>query len=278
MIKIENMKFGYSKNKILFDDLSHEFLPGHIYGLLGKNGAGKTTLLKNIAGLLFPISGNCLVMGHPSSERTPLVLQDIYMIAEEFYLPPITIERFVHINAPFYPSFDHEQFIKYMGEFELSVSDRLNAISYGQKKKVLMAFGLAANTKILILDEPTNGLDIPSKSQFRRIVASAITDERCIIISTHQVRDLASLMDELIIIDKGRKVYAESTETITKKLLFTDIREADQSAEVLYQEKTGFASHAILVNKGEVETELDLELFFNGILTNEETIINALKN
>lgn len=278
MIKIENMRFGYSKNKILFDDLSHEFLPGHIYGLLGKNGAGKTTLLKNIAGLLFPFNGNCNLMGHSSSSRIPSVLQDIYMIAEEFYLPPISIDSFVHINAPFYPSFDHDQFVKYMGEFDLSVSDKLNAISYGQKKKVLMAFGLAANTKLLILDEPTNGLDIPSKSQFRRIVASALSDERCIIISTHQVRDLASLMDELIIIDKGRKIFADSIDTISKKLLFADIRDSHKDAVVLYQEKTGLGNHAILVNKGENETELDLELFFNGILTSEEAILNALKN
>jgi len=272
------MRFGYSKNKILFDDLSHEFLPGHIYGLLGKNGAGKTTLLKNIAGLLFPFNGGCSVMGHSSTSRIPSVLQDIYMIAEEFYLPPISIDSFVHINAPFYPLFDHDQFIKYMGEFDLSVSDKLNAISYGQKKKVLMAFGLAANTKLLILDEPTNGLDIPSKSQFRRIVASALTEERCIIISTHQVRDLASLMDELIIIDKGRKVFADSIDTISKKLLFIDLRSSDKDSEVLYQEKTGITNHAILVNKGKSETELDLELFFNGILSNEETILNALKN
>lgn len=278
MIKIENMRFGYSKNKILFDDLSHEFLPGHIYGLLGKNGAGKTTLLKNIAGLLFPFEGKCSLMGHSSSSRLPEVLQDIYMIAEEFYLPPISINSFVHINAPFYPSFNHEQFIKYMGEFDLSVSDKLTAISYGQKKKVLMSFGLAANTKLLILDEPTNGLDIPSKSQFRRIIASSITDERCIIISTHQVRDLASLMDELIIIDKGQKVFADSIDNISRKLLFTDMREGNMNHEVLYQEKTGLSHHSILANKGENETEIDLELFFNGILTNPQAIINVLKN
>jgi ABC-2 type transport system ATP-binding protein len=278
MIKIENMRFGYSKNKILFDDLSHEFLPGHIYGLLGKNGAGKTTLLKNIAGLLFPQNGTCSVMGHPADERSTSVLQEIFMIAEEFYLPPISINSFVQINAPFYPSFNHEQFIKYMGEFELSVSDKLTAISYGQKKKVLVAFGLAANTRLLILDEPTNGLDIPSKSQFRRIIASSLTDDRCIIISTHQVRDLATLMDELIIIDKGKKIFADSTATISRKLLFSDLRDSDNNAEILYQEKTGFANHAILVNKGTSETEIDLELFFNGILESQEAILNALKN
>jgi len=200
------------------------------------------------------------------------------MIAEEFYLPPISIKSFVQINAPFYSSFNHDQFIKYMGEFDLSVSDKLNAISYGQKKKVLMAFGLAANTKLLILDEPTNGLDIPSKSQFRRIIASSLTEERCVIISTHQVRDLAPLMDELIIIDKGNKIFADSTATISRKLLFTDLRDSDKDAEILYHEKTGFANHAILVNKGESETEIDLELFFNGILESQDAILNALNN
>jgi ABC-2 type transport system ATP-binding protein len=278
MIKIENLHFGYSRKKILFEDINHEFLPGHIYGLLGKNGAGKTTLLKQIAGLLFPESGACTVMGESSLTRKPSVLQEIYMIAEEFYLPSITISQYVKINSPFYPHFDHDQFNQFMSEFELTVTDLLTSLSYGQKKKVLMAFGLAANTKLLILDEPTNGLDIPSKSQFRRIIASSLSEERCIIISTHQVRDLSSLMDVIMIMEKGKLIFADSSELITRKLLFSDMRDSSGDENVLYEEKTGLSKKAILVNKTDSETEIDLELFFNGIMTNTESIINALKN
>jgi len=278
MVIIENIKFGYSRNKILFNDLSLEFKAGHIYGLLGKNGAGKTTVLKQIAGLLFPLSGTCSVMGQSSELRLPSVLQEIYMIAEEFYLPSISISKFVKINSPFYPKFNHDQFQELIKEFELSDGTVLTSLSYGQKKKALMAFGLATNTNLLILDEPTNGLDIPSKSQFRRIIASTLNDERCIIISTHQVRDLSSLLDEIIIIENGKKIFADSTEIISRKLLFSDLKEMNVNEPILYEEKSGFSQRVIAPNNRNSETEIDLELFFNGILTNTESITQALKN
>jgi ABC-2 type transport system ATP-binding protein len=278
MIKIENLNFGYSRKKILFEDMGHEFLPGHIYGLLGKNGAGKTTLLKHIAGLLFPQSGFCTVMGESSLTRKPSVLQEIFMVAEEFYLPSISIRWYVKINAPFYPHFDYDQFNYFMNEFDLNVTEKLTSLSYGQKKKVIIAFGLAANTKLLILDEPTNGLDIPSKSQFRRIIASSLNEERCIIISTHQVRDLSTLMDIIIIMEKGKLIFADSTELITRKLYFTETREPEENGNILYEERTGLSKKIIIPNKSGSESEVDLELFFNGILTNTESIINTLKN
>ena len=278
MIKIENLNFGYSKKKILFEDLNHEFLPGHIYGLLGKNGAGKTTLLKQIAGLLFPQQGSCTVLGESTLTRKPSVLQDIYMIAEEFFLPSISIAQYVKINAPFYPHFDYDQFNQFLNEFELTITETLTSLSYGQKKKVLMGFGLAANTKLLILDEPTNGLDIPSKSQFRRIIASSLNEERCIIISTHQVRDLSPLMDMIMIMEKGKLIFSDSAELISRKLQFKDIRESEQNSHVLYEEKTGLSKKIIILNTSNSETEVDIELFFNGILSNTENIINALKN
>jgi ABC-2 type transport system ATP-binding protein len=190
MITLEQLTFGYYSEKKLFHNLNLEFKTGNIYGLLGKNGAGKTTLLKLICGLLFPQQGSCTVKGFPAQGRNPEFLNDIFLITEEFYLPAITIRTYQQIYAPFYPGFNQERFRENLKEFELNPQALLTTLSYGQKKKFLLAFGLATDCACFILDEPTNGLDIPSKRQFRRLLAASLDPDRMFIISTHQVRDL----------------------------------------------------------------------------------------
>ena len=227
MIQIKNLSFGYKRKSYLFDDLSLHIPMGNIYGLLGRNGAGKTTLLKQMVGLLFPSKGECLIFDKPSQERLPEVLSEIYFIPEEFQLPSITMNAFTKMHAPFYPKFDHELLTNYLNEFEINTNAKLTSLSYGQKKKFLIAFGLATKTKILILDEPTNGLDIPSKSQFRRIIASSMDEKRSIVISTHQVRDLASLIDHIIILESGKVVFNQNTLEISSKLSFVQTKELD---------------------------------------------------
>jgi ABC-2 type transport system ATP-binding protein len=183
MIQIKNVEFSYSRNSKLFAGLDLSLSPGHIHGILGKNGEGKSTLLKMISGMIFPQKGKIEVLGLEPQKRQPEMLREIFFLPEE--LPPITlsIENYEKVYAPFYPNFSHEQFQTYLQEFEISSGkSQINKLSYGQKKKVFMAFGLATNTKIVLLDEPTNGLDIPSKAQFRKMTSSALEDERNMII------------------------------------------------------------------------------------------------
>lgn len=276
MVDIRNLSFGYQKNRLLFDNLNMHLPMGKIYGLLGKNGAGKTTLLKHIAGLLYPQKGECLVFEQPSCERLPEVLKDVFLIPEEFQLPAVKMDVFVKLHAPFYPSFDMVWFQKCLQEFEISNNAKLTSLSYGQKKKFLIAFGLATRTRLLIMDEPTNGLDIPSKSQFRRIIAASMTYERSIIISTHQVRDLSSLIDHVIILDCGRVVFHQSTLDISSKLAFIQTKEFD-SLHVLHHEDV-LGGHAVICRNNGRETEIDLELLFNGVVTNGEKMNNEFKN
>jgi ABC-2 type transport system ATP-binding protein len=276
MIQIKNLSFGYKKNKFLFEDLSLQLPTGNIYGLLGRNGAGKTTLLKQITGLLFPQKGECLVFDTPAQDRLPEVLNEIYFIPEEFQLPAISMKAFTRLHAPFYPKFDQELYNKYLNEFEISDNAKLTSLSYGQKKKFLIAFGLATRTRILILDEPTNGLDIPSKSQFRRIVASSMDEERSIIISTHQVRDLASLIDHIIILEGGKVVFYQSTVDISSRLSFVMTKDLEH-LDVFYKEDV-LGGHAVMCKKNGEETEIDLELLFNGVVSNAEKVNNEFKN
>ncbi|WP_235972638.1 ABC transporter ATP-binding protein [Pedobacter ghigonis] len=264
MIEINNLNFGYSKHKPLFKNMSMRLSNGHIYGLLGKNGAGKSTLLKNLAGLVYAQSGKLDVMGFNPAKRQPALLAQICFIPEEFYLPPVKIDSYLKANAPFYPNFDHQYLATLLKEFDIPVTNKLIDMSYGQKKKFIIAFGLATQAKLVIMDEPTNGLDIPSKAQFRKIMASALTDERCIIISTHQVRDLDNLIDTIIMLDENDVALKASVEEITTKLTFKKVKEIDES--IFYSEPSLSGYNAVMPNYHHEESKLDIELLFNAIL------------
>jgi ABC-2 type transport system ATP-binding protein len=273
MIELKNISFGYKKKKILFSDLDLEMSAGHIYGLLGKNGAGKTTLLKITSGLLFAKSGEIKTLGFNPAYRKVEMLSEIYFLGEEMYIPPLTINDYVNVYAPFYPKFSREQFDSYLQQFEIeSKTDKLQKLSHGQKKKVLICFGLAANTKILLMDEPTNGLDIPSKSIFRKVMASAVDESRLVIISTHQVRDLHSLIDVVVILDNGKILLNHSVEEITNKLVFKAIEQPSNDESILYMEDNIRGSLIVAENKHQEDIMLDIELLFNATIASKEKV------
>ena len=270
MIKVNHLNFGYRKNQLLFKNLSMQLSAGHIYGLLGKNGAGKSTLLKNLAGLVYAQSGTLEVLGFDPAKRQPDLLNQICFIPEEFYLPSVKIDAYVKANAAFYPKFNHTYFTELITEFEIPVAQKLINMSYGQKKKVIIAFGLATQAKFVIMDEPTNGLDIPSKTQFRKIMASALTEDRCIIISTHQVRDLDNLIDTVIMLDENSIALKASVEEITNKLCFKRVMELDDT--VIYAEPSLSGFNAVLMNNHQEDSKLDIELLFNAVLAEKNKL------
>lgn len=275
MIEINDLNFGYSKQRLLFQNLSMHLHAGHIYGLLGKNGAGKSSLLKNLAGLVYADSGKITVMGHDPAKRQPSLLRQICFIPEEFYLPSVKIAAYVKANAAFYPDFDHQYFSDLLAEFDIPVGQKLINMSYGQKKKLIIAFGLATQAKLIIMDEPTNGLDIPSKAQFRKIMAAALTEDRCIIISTHQVRDLDNLIDTVIMLDDSKVALKASVEEITHRLCFKRIKEVDDT--VIYAEPSLSGFNAIIPNYHDEDSKLDMELLFNAMLA-EKTKLKTVFN
>ena len=271
MINVQNLTFSYRK-KPLFDGLNLEFRAGHVYGLLGRNGTGKSSLLRNIAGLLRPQKGRISVNGHRPFERQPVFLEDIYLVPEEYYLPDVPVSNFIKYYAPFYPRFDNEQFRRYISIFDIPEENTLQNMSYGQKKKVLIAFALATRVSVLLMDEPTNGLDIMSKSQFRKIMAEAMNEEQCIIISTHQVKDLEHLIDHIAIIDEGKILFSETMETIARKLSFRFAYNQEDMAAAYYSEAS-LGGHVIVAPGAEgEETKVDLELLYKAIITNPDTI------
>ena len=278
MIQIENLSFSYSPKQSLFDQLSLTLPPGNIYGLLGKNGAGKTTLLKIMTGLLFPNRGVLSVVGFLPKDRYPEFTSEIYLVTEEFYLPPLTLEQYVGLYSPFYPRFKHGSFQNYVNELKIPRDLKLTAMSYGQKKNFLLSFGLATDCRLLLLDEPTNGLDIPSKSQFRKIVANAIHEDRSFIISTHQVRDMENLIDPIIMLDEGEIVFFQNYEQITGKLAFARQSELPDVDSLVYSESSLGSYTVVKKNQESEETKLNLETLFNAVISNPEKINEIFKN
>lgn len=269
MIHAEHLEFSYRKNKKIFSGLDLTLTQGHVYGLLGKNGAGKSTLLKLLCGLLFPDNGVLTVMGYTPRQRKPSFLSDLFFIPEEIYLPEMKIQDYGKLIAPFYPHFDAGQLGAYMEEFEVSDKEKLNRMSYGQRKKALISLGLACNTRFLIMDEPTNGLDIPSKSHFRRVISSVTTDERCVIISTHQVRDLENLIDAIVVIDESQILVNTTTDKITEKLTFRALKENEFA---LFAEDSLKGRWGVVPNENGEESKMDMELFFNAVLENPQRL------
>lgn len=272
MITIKNCSFGYKKDLKVFDQLSLEIKQGGVCGVLGKNGAGKTTLLNLITGLLFPDTGNCVVMGHDPRQRIPSVFEDIYFLSENLFVPPLTIEKYVTYYAPFYTKFDYQAFKNGLSEFALPEQKLLTTLSYGQKKKFLIAFGIATNSRLLILDEPTNGLDIPSKAQFRKLLASTIAEDKLIIISTHQVHDIENLIDSVLILDEGKNIFYQSIEEIAKNLSFFYQQQEPNHKEYLHYEKQLGGYTIVDSNHNTEDTHIDLEVLFNAVLTNKNKI------
>ena len=267
MINVNNISFAYAGQKTkVFDNFSLQLEANNIYGLLGKNGTGKSTLLYLISGLLRPQKGTVTVDGMKSIDRRPEMLEEVFIVPEEFDLPSMTLDKYVSINQPFYPHFSREVLENCLNDFELPTTLSLQSLSMGQKKKVFMSFALAAGTRLLLMDEPTNGLDIPSKVQFRRVVANNMTDDRTLIISTHQVHDVESLLDHILILNQRQLLLDGSVGDICDRYSFEYRTPGSAADGVLYSEPS-VQGEAVIVprNPDKVETPLNLELLFNAV-------------
>jgi len=276
MITIDKLHFSYRRTKV-FDNVSLSLKPGNIYGILGKNGTGKSTLLYSIAGLLCPQQGDIDVGGRTPHKREPCFLEDIFMVPEEFHLPDISFSELVKYYGKFYPKFNEEQFFKYLENFTIPYDQTLLKMSYGQKKKVLISFGLSSEVSVLLLDEPSNGLDIIAKTQLRKALVMAVNENKCILISSHQVQDLTNLIDDVIILDDTKIMIHESLRTIGEKLSFKISSDAYELQSALFYEPILGGNSIVTVNENKNESNINLELFYKALMNNPQGIHYALK-
>lgn len=279
MITVDNLSFSYGKRKPkVLDGFSMNLTEGNVYGLLGKNGTGKSTLLYLMAGLLRAKTGKVCYKGMDVSKRCTAILQDMFLVPEEFALPALSMKQYVKLNAPFYPNFSMEQLKSCLNGFDMNEDIHLGELSMGQKKKAFMCFALATNASLLMMDEPSNGLDIPSKSQFRKVIASGMTDDKAVIISTHQVRDIDSLLDHVLIMNDSKLLLDESVANICDKLYFAEQGMNEPTEDVLYVQPSVQGNSVILPNLHHEDSKLNLEVLFNAMLAEKEKMQSIFKS
>lgn len=271
IVSIQNLRFSYD-NKQIFNNLSLDIQNGKTIGLLGMNGTGKSTLLYLICGLLRAKKGKLFYKDLKISDNSVNMLEDIFLVPEEFTLPKISIEKYAKLNAPFYPRFSAELLHSSLSLFGLNEQARLDRLSMGQKKKAFIAFAIATNTSLLLMDEPTNGLDIPSKAMFRNVVSQVADSQRTIIISTHQVHDIESLLDHVIIIDNSELLLNEDISRISEKLKFSAVQGSFPPSDALYSQPFNGGASVISRNSDGQPSSVDVEVLFNAVLSNRDAI------
>ena len=262
MIEVRNLSFSYSNVNVL-DSISTTFEQGRIYGLLGANGVGKSTMFKLLCGLLTTKQGTIEIDGCSPAGRKPSFLSKIFYVPEDFEGPDMTIRNYAAGVSQFYPNYDNTLFARLLSEFEIDADRKFTSLSLGQRKRAILALALSLKTDYLFLDEPTNGLDIPSKAEFRKMVAAAMDENRTIIISTHQVRDVENLLDHIMILDKRAVLLDKSVSEIQSEYLF-DIS-VTAPADALYVEPGLGGCCSISRNTTGEESRINIELLFNYI-------------
>jgi ABC-type multidrug transport system, ATPase component len=265
MIQLKEIDYSYKKNQLVLHNITLNIKPGNIYGLMGKNGIGKSTLLKIMSGLLEP-KGFCEINGYIPFKRDKDFFQQVTLLSETPFAPMIKVSTFAKITAPFYPNFDFTLLEKCLDEFEVPSNQLLTSMSLGQQKKALISIYIACKTPILLMDEPTNGLDIPSKSIFRKIISSQMDDDRIIVISTHQVKDLEKLINHIVILDKEGVIVDASVNKIEEKLFFGEVNKNDKP---LFFEESIKGCYGVRLNSGDEMSNIDFELLFNSAISNQ---------
>ena len=247
-----------------------------IYGLLGENGVGKTTLLTLLCGLKKVCSGSITTDGENPFDRTPTLLQNQFYLPDEVLPVAMKAECFAKERGAFWPDYDHAKFLEIMKEFENDPTKKMNQMSAGQLKKTYISLALACGCKYIFMDEPTNGLDIPSKTQFRSAIMKYTSDDSTIVISTHQVRDLENIIDPIIILDRQDVLLNASVEEITSKLYFD--YGTQLHPESLYSEQLPGGFIQVYPNTTGEDSKINVEALFNAVHKNKELIKGMFSN
>lgn len=275
MIEIKDLAFSYGKTPIL-KSITTTLEEGRIYGLLGENGVGKTTLLTLLCGLKKVCSGSITTDGENPFDRTPTLLQNQFYLPDEVLPVAMKAECFAKERGAFWPDYDHAKFLEIMKEFENDPAKKMNQMSAGQLKKTYISLALACGCKYIFMDEPTNGLDIPSKTQFHSAIMKYTSDDSTIVISTHQVRDLENIIDPIIILDRQDVLLNASVEEITSKLYFD--YGTQLHPESLYSEQLPGGFIQVYPNSTGEDSKINVEALFNAVHKNKELIKGMFSN
>lgn len=263
----------YDSSEIVLKDLNLKFEPGKVYGLIGRNGAGKTTLLNCISGLIWKNAiKKVFIDGKPMSNGNPSILSKIFYVTDAAPLLHVRVNKYAKKLSLFYPDFSMECFNECVEMFQLNYGEYIDNLSLGQKKMAFLSYAFASNASHIILDEPTNGLDITSMRTLRKLIASNMTDDKTIIISTHHINEISSLLDHIIILNNKKVVFDHSVMETGRALSFVESDKETDNNNALYSMTSAYGNRIILPNTSGIDSEIDYELLFEAVLDDSSKI------
>ena len=219
VVSARSLRKAY-KNKLALDNTAFDIAPGRIVGLIGPNGAGKTTALKAILGLI-PFEGDLKVLGRdPRSERDAL-MNDVCFIADVAVLPRwIRVSQAIDFVAGVHPRFDRTRCERFLANTQLKPQMRVRELSKGMIVQLHLALVMAIDAKLLVLDEPTLGLDILYRKQFyQRLLEDYFDEQKTILITTHQVEEVEHILTDVMFIRDGRIVLDAPMEDVGERYI-----------------------------------------------------------
>ena len=263
IIKIENLTKFYGKFKAL-DDITLEIHRGKIIGLLGKNGAGKSTLLRSMLGFL-KYDGQVNLLGKPLHEHKEKMFNFIGFIPDVNSLDDrLTVEQTINYVQTLNDSWNQQRANILIAKSDLPLKKKVKKLSKGMKTKLYLLITLSLDVQILLLDEPTLGLDIAFRKEFFNTILGDFYDEnKTIIISTHQIEEVEHILSDIIFIDKGKIVLDEEIETIKEQYSIIQVSrdridEIEKLNPLMINQTIGNIN-ALVLGKPEVEDAIYLK-------------------
>jgi ABC-2 type transport system ATP-binding protein len=240
LISITGLNKSYGKKHVV-SDVNLSIHKGQIVGLVGPNGAGKTTCLQSLLGLT-DFQGDINVLGHHPRKDREKMLNDVAYISDVAILPKwLKVTQALSYMNDVHPNFDIEKARTFLAKTNIDMNDKVKALSKGMVTQLHLSLVLAIDAKVLVLDEPTLGLDILTRRQFyTHLLEDFYTEDKCILITTHQIEEIEHILTDVAFIQEGKIVIAESTENIRER--FTLLTVTQDNIEQAKQFKPLFSN------------------------------------